>query len=964
LKVESNIKSKNSLLFAAIGFFTLASQTLVFRVCLRVFEGSEFCTGLFFFTWLFWGAVGAGIFHLIPARLNRLCKPVTPALLYPAGCLIQMLLLIRARSLWGVPEYELFSIKYLFLTILVFNAPVSILTGYLFARTSQLTSPGELYRFEALGSFAGTIIITILLGFGLPDAAVFAGLGLAYLLLLWPVIPPRMLYRIMAKNMLAAVALGGGFLLDYENMASWQRFLPNTKIKGTFQTSQASYAYGRRDGDFIVSRWNSICTTLPGRAYITAALCLAQKPDARRILLVGDGDSASLALELCKLPQVSKACWISSDPGYPTKLFRVAPREFRPRDNLTTINIDAREYLKNCKAIYDLIIVQPPAMTSLATNRFYSLEFFKLLKTKMADKGVMGISFAGGENFLSKEQKHFGAGLIITLSTVFSKTILRPGEHSWLFAAGKPQVLTSNPDLMEKRLQKVAGLSKRFPPEGIHSVFESFRAKMQLQEYYDYMKENKIKLSINTDYSPRLFLDAMTNYLKRLGQNIPDDFITTLKKSFFYAGFMLFPLLLILDNILRLSLRKRTCDKNSGAAMLTVFLTSITAMIWCISAMFVFQMRFGSLFLWFGMLNAAFMLGLYGGGTFALKHDFLRFPVAGLLYCLIVALTLPLTMFMPTPWLFTPFFAMVGFAAGVFLPLGGKILGEKHGGALLEALDCSGGAIGAILAGLLLLPLFGPYKAVLISLPLIAVWALRQWQPPKGISRNKYRAVVFILGLAIWLALCFPVNAAALKVSRTRLKALGARSLKAIPATVKGKNVLRLTTSNGKPQGWIFRSGDFLKKHPKGYAGPIHMLIRISSTGVIKNFIITSHKETPRYLIRAMHCRLKLIGSRISADSKLPQIDAVSGATPTSEAIIETVLQSVKNFAIATNIKTLKKPVKHKTIIPRQPFFEKSSTAPPPAKVRKIDETKYKRLIKQGKLSNKKAMYQTPKYTK
>jgi transcriptional regulator of nitric oxide reductase len=299
-----------------------------------------------------------------------------------------------------------------------------------------------------------------------------------------------------------------------------------------------------------------------------------------------------------------------------------------------------------------------------------------------------------------------------------------------------------------------------------------------------------------------------------------------------------------------------------------------------------------------------------------------------------------------------------GFAAGLFFPLGEKILGEKQGGALLEALDCSGGAIGAILAGILLVPLFGPLKAVLIGLPLILVWSIRQWTPSR-VSRRTLGTIIFIVGLALWLLLTVPTNAAGVKLSPSQIKSLELAGLKTKSEIVKGKSVLKLSSPNGITQGWIFRSRDFLKEHPDGYEGPIYLLIKISPDGTIKNFIITSHHEDSRYLKRALRCKSKLIGTTVSTKGKLPEIDAVTGATFSSQAIIETVLQATRNFIIAANIKS-QQPATKATAKKQTVVISDESDAPPPATVRKIDEKKYKQLIKQGKLSNHKALFQSP----
>ena len=379
--------------------------------------------------------------------------------------------------------------------------------------------------------------------------------------------------------------------------------------------------------------------------------------------------------------------------------------------------------------------------------------------------------------------------------------------------------------------------------------------------------------------------------------------------------------------------------------------------------MFIFQMRFGSLFLWFGMLNAAFMLGIFGGGTMANKlkcSNWLSFPLTGIAFCVITTLLLPFTAFAHGPFMFLPLFAVVGFSAGVFLPLGGKILGDKRGGALLEALDCSGGAVGAILAGLLLLPLLGPFAALLISLSLVLVWSLTQFDiSSRPIYSGTFKTAAFCLGLAIWLLLTGNVNGAELKLSDRQEKFLKVDSMQQQHLKVDGKPYIQLKDQTGKVAGWVLKSSDFLKKSPEGYAGPIELIIYLNSKGKVVNFTVSKYKDTKSFMRRAIKVRQDIIGVNVSPGASEPQIDAVTGATYSSEAIIKTVLQAGKSFAVLIKLPPVKKAEKKERVTSHQPLPGDISNAPPPASLKKIDPDKYTILIRKGKLSDRKAMYQT-----
>lgn len=68
---------------------------------------------------------------------------------------------------------------------------------------------------------------------------------------------------------------------------------------------------------------------------------------------------------------------------------------------------------------------------------------------------------------------------------------------------------------------------------------------------------------------------------------------------------------------------------------------------------------------------------------------------------------------------------------------------------------------------------------------------------------------------------------------------------------VNGKTFIELRDRNGKTSGYVFNTGDFVND-VKGFKGQIHMLVYISSDGILKNFQITQSSDTQKYLNRVI----------------------------------------------------------------------------------------------------------------
>lgn len=92
-----------------------------------------------------------------------------------------------------------------------------------------------------------------------------------------------------------------------------------------------------------------------------------------------------------------------------------------------------------------------------------------------------------------------------------------------------------------------------------------------------------------------------------------------------------------------------------------------------------------------------------------------------------------------------------------------------------------------------------------------------------------------------------------------------------------------------KSTGETLINTTLLTKNIRGYAGPTPLLITLQK-GRIKNVSLLSNVETPRYVKRVLSSGLmqKWDGMKVSEAEKA-KVDAVTGATYTSKAVIANV---------------------------------------------------------------------------
>lgn len=955
----------------SLGFFAAVAQALLFREFLAGYAGNELGIGCFFGAWLLWVAAGAAAGRRLRFPTGANAKFEFLPLLYIPAYAAQAVLIRHSRLVAGVAGYELFPLARMLPVSFAANAPVSLVTGFLFTAACRWLSSehslavARVYVLEALGSCAGGVAVTLMLAADMAPESI----ALWAVLPLLAGLPFRGQTRRGALARLAPAAAAGLLLLAgadrhwtrHADSSAWRRLLPESGFQGAFATAQARYRYGQYGGQFTVAAWESVCETIPNTEHASevSAVLLAQNPDAKRFLVLGTGVFA-LAQRLTQLPQTQSVCWLDADPDYPARLMAVLPERLRDGTaDLTVPGVDARRFLASTAECYDAIVLNLPDPTTLLLNRYFTREFFGLLKQRLAPAGVLGVRVTGGANVMGSDLVHVGASVFHTLQSVFPHLAIKPGDETWLMASGSDR-LSEAPALLRRRFRAIEGATGIYPPEGLPALYPPDRIAFQRQAYERAVRGDARGL-LNTESRPRALLHVLLFAGRQAGTR---EAVSVFVRRFAGCGTALLLMAVLGYVVLRTAYvvttvwRSRAGPRTeagegigaagTGApdgpiahtAFDSYFLVASAGAVgiaFSVLLMFTYQSRFGSIFLHIGLISALFMGGLTIGGALCERVVF-KYGRSALLLPVVMTLHLALLLgvaFMTgdlSRGVFALLFLAGGVLSGCYVPVAAAALkaarhADQAAGSAVEICDHLGGAAGGLATGLLIVPALGAQALLGIAGALLAAnlvpalprrriaartaaW-FRRRGPASRAAPDLFDRLVRPVGYTLFgIAAFLVIGARVCPPDRAETQADPAQAVaralgKAAP--IERQVVLPDGTpltyyvcpaEAGRPEAYAVMS-DKLAPDAAGYGGRITAVLVVEAGGKLLELKILRSGETAAYLAIAQQWLASLRGRNVFEPSGLDGVDAVTGATITSRALLDLLRQAGPRFAAA-----------------------------------------------------------------
>jgi hypothetical protein len=277
---------------------------------------------------------------------------------------------------------------------------------------------------------------------------------------------------------------------------------------------------------------------------------------------------------------------------------------------------------------------------------------------------------------------------------------------------------------------------------------------------------------------------------------------------------------------------------------------------------------------------------------------------------------------------FAAAFILFGLVAGCYFPLAAKQLADSgletgQVGSKLETADHIGATVGGLLTGLAFVPVLGTKATlfvfivlILANVPVIALSTYMRTSLEFRILNLEFQLsrlgyILFGIGASIVLGSnllaetgaklrpSLPQYAAQALAGQSRIE----QASTVLPDSRHKINHFSVYDANDRLIGYIFSSED-LALEVRGFGGRINLAAYVDPNGVLTDFHIIRSNETRAYLdllgrrdTNNVTWLNRLKGHRLFQPEPFVDVDAVTGATVSSEAILSALEKSGHRFA-------------------------------------------------------------------
>jgi len=678
-----------------VGLTSLITQVILIRMFLAVFGGNELIIGVVLSNWMFLTALGAytGRYFDRNNNIKRLfffAHLLTGILPIATGFLIFYLRNIIFPPGKIVDLLEIFTGSMLLLLPYCFTSGVlfTLFSSYLSKQFSS-NKINNVYALDLIGSIVGGLLFNFIFIF------IFTPFFSLKLLLVLNFLAAilfsfRVFEMIFIKIIgLTAIAVTGIIMILNINEKAWEEMYPNQNILthtntpyGNIVITESSGQYNfYQNGMLLFSNNNTIANEE------NVHYAMLQHPDPENVLLVSGGLSGILN-EILKY-NVKTIDYLEIDPAL-VKLTGNYLQNSRRNKKVNIINQDARQYLKKINKEYDIVLINLPDPITIQLNRYFTLEFFEELKTKLSKNAIVSIGLNSSVNYLSSEAKQTHIALYSSLKLIFENVIIIPGMKNYFLASD---------GLLSSDIGKLAKL-KNVTNKYVNSYYlDDELINERKQKIESIVKQDVI---INYDYFPVTFLFQLNLWMNKTNFNL------------------VFAILLLL--IIFTAIVPRLNIVNFG-----LFSTGFSAISIEILLIIAFQIIYGYVFFMLGIFITVFMIGLLFGSVYlhrrviiSMKNYSLIQYILGIFAVLTPIILIGLKSNQLMSFLVHAIFILLILIAGSLTGLQfsmGAVLrkaGIAKSASGAYGSDLLGAAVGALLLTTLLIPYFGIIKVCLI----------------------------------------------------------------------------------------------------------------------------------------------------------------------------------------------------------------------------------------------------------
>ncbi len=622
-----------------LGFTCMTSQIVLFREMMVTFYGNELSFGVMLFVWLFWEGAGAFLGNRI-ARSN----PKKLSYCYLAISIFALLTIITVRHsklILGTVPAEIVGFLPMVLFSFLAMSVFCFLLGITFVLNSKSWQADQslvflvnrVYLWESLGTGLGGFAATFVL---IPNLSNFEIMVILFSLNLF--LSALLFSRgqgstskglVWALMFLIVVGFKGGKLDD-----SFDSFSLNAMWKGlplihSQDTKYGNVAVVKKDEQITFYENGLMLFSYPDEYSVEEAVhfALLEHPDPKRLLVIGGGLGGAITQAL-KYKDL-KIDLVELDP----ELIEIGkthlPRQETESLESPLVRIhfeDGRLFVKErleekgkpspsrspsqSQSQYDVIILNLPDPHTAQLGRFFTFEFFGMVRSILSEDGIFSFRVTSAENYISEELELYLSSFYRTLKLNFPEVVVLPGSNNIFLASKGTGKLFKGWEKFVERLTE-----RKIPTKFVNEHFLPDRLSPIRMEYLEgaiYGEGSATMPSgmgrINYDLKPVSYFYNTILWSKQF-QSIEKPvflFLSRIEPFWLIAVIaVLFLLVFLICSLSRSSL--------PNLALSAIFMAGFTSIFLEIIVVLSFQIFYGYIYSRIGLILTLFMLGLAFG---------------------------------------------------------------------------------------------------------------------------------------------------------------------------------------------------------------------------------------------------------------------------------------------------------------------------------------------------------------
>ncbi|MDP2335389.1 MAG: hypothetical protein Q8N05_02850 [Bacteroidota bacterium] len=439
-----------------LGSTSIIAQVILLREFLSVFNGNELVIGLVLANWMVLTGLGAYLGQY-PIRIKKAYPVIISGLLILSVLPFATAFLINFLKNIVFPIGAMISVFQIFFASLLLLIPFCLVSGFLFTFIASCYSEirrqneaGPVYGFESVGSTVGGLLSGLLFIFVFSSIESLLVLAIVNGLVLFLINLQRLGRKRIWVPLLVAVP---AFVLLFFHPEKKIRSLvyPNQEIVVSKDSPYGNIVIARRENLWSVYNNNVLLFDSENFMLNEEAVHfpMLQHPHPAKVLLVSGGISGQIA-EVRKYGKISID--YVEDNRWLLSLMKDTLRKMTD-ENLNVFATDPLRFIRKTQKSYDVAILNLPGPSTMQSNRFYTLEFYKLLKQKLTPGAVVSFGIQAPPNYLNSEAVDLNSTLFATLKKVFQNVLIIPGEKNYFLASDAPLTSNISQTVQEKQIE-------------------------------------------------------------------------------------------------------------------------------------------------------------------------------------------------------------------------------------------------------------------------------------------------------------------------------------------------------------------------------------------------------------------------------------------------------------------------------------------------------------------------------